>query len=73
MKYLDELIEKKIVIINYKEVEELEEGSKGSEYANHEEKDLEKKMKNLMWKMNWFIVVVAIVMFGIVVISVVMT
>jgi len=34
----------KIVIINCKEVEELEEGSEGSEYANHEEKDLEKKM-----------------------------
>ena len=42
--YLDELIDKKIVIINCKEVEELEEGSEGSEYANHEEKDLEKKM-----------------------------
>jgi len=27
----------------------MEEGSKGSEYANHEEKkDLEKKMENLM-------------------------
>ena len=38
----------KIVIINCKEVEELEEGSEGSEYANHEEKDLEKKMENLM-------------------------
>ena len=65
--YLDELIDKKIVIINFKEVEELEEGSEGSEYANHEEKDLEKKMENLMWKMNCFIVVVAIVVFGIVV------
>jgi len=71
--YLDELIDKKIVIINCKEVEELEEGSEGSEYANHEEKDLEKKMENLMWKMNCFIVVVAIVLFGIVVRSVVMT
>ena len=70
--YLDELIDKKIIIINCEEVEELEEGSEGSEYANHEEKDLEKKM-NLMWKMNCFIVVVAIVLFGIVVRSVVMT
>jgi len=70
--YLDELIDKKIVIINCEEVEELEEGSEGSEYANHEEKDLEKKMENLMWKMNCFIVVVAIVVFGIVVRSVVM-
>jgi len=73
MKYLDELIEKKIVIINCEEVEELEEGLEGSEYANHEEKNLEKKMENLMWKMNCFIVVVAIVVFGIVVRSVVMT
>ena len=71
--YLDELIDKKIVIINCEEVEELEEGSEGSEYANHEEKDLEKKMENLMWKMNCFIAVVAIVVFGIVVRSVVMT
>jgi len=70
--YLDELIDKKIVIINCKEVEELEEGSEGSEYANHKEKDLE-KMENLMWKMNCFIAVVAIVVFGIVVRSVVMT
>jgi len=52
----------------------VEEGLEGSEYANHEEKkDLEKKMENLMWKMNCFIVVVAIVVFGIVVRSVVMT
>jgi len=71
--YLDELIDKKIVIINCKEVEELEEGSEGSEYANHEEKDLEKKMENMMLKMNCFVVVVAIVLFGIVVRSVVMT
>ena len=62
----------KIVIINCEEVEELEEGSEGSKYANHEENDLEKKMKNLMWKINGFIVVVAIVVFGIVVRSVVM-
>ena len=72
--YLDELIDKKIIIINCEEVEEVEEGLEGSEYANHEEKkDLEKKMENLMWKMNCFIVVVAIVLFGIVVRSVVMT
>ena len=70
--YLDELIEKKIVIINCEEVEELEEGLEGSEYANHKEKDLE-KMENLMWKMNCFIAVVAIVVFGIVVRLVVMT
>ena len=36
-------------------------------------KDLEKKLEKMMWKMNCFIVVVAIVMFGIVVRSVVMT
>ena len=72
--YLDELIDKKIVIIDCEEVKELEERSQGSEYANHEEKkDLEKKMENLMWKMNCFIVVVAIVVFGIVVRSVAMT
>ena len=71
--YLDELIDKKIIIINCEEVEEVEEGLEGSEYANHEEKkDLEKKMENLMWKMNCFIVVVAIVVFGIVVRSVVL-
>ena len=71
--YLDELIDKKIVIIDCEEVKELEERSEGSEYANHEENDLEKKMKNLMWKINGFIVVVVIVVFGIIVRSVVMT
>ena len=71
--YLDELIDKKIVIINCKEVEELEQGSECNEYANYEEKDMEKKMENQMWKMKCFIVVVAIVVFGIVVRSVVMT
>ena len=68
------MIDKKIIIIDCEEVEELEKGSEGSEYANHEEeKDLEKKMENLMWKMNCFIAVVAIVVFGIVVRSVAMT
>lgn len=72
--YLDVLVEKKTVIINCEDVEELEEGSEDSAGGNHERnKNLEKKMEILMWKMNSFIVVFAVVLFAIVVRSFVMT
>jgi len=73
--YLDELIHKKIIIIKCEHVDELEEGSKGSEYGNDQDegnKDLE-KLENLTWKMNCFLIFVGIVVLAMVVRSVVMT
>ena len=44
--YLDELINKKIVIIKYEQIDEVEEGSHGS-VQDEDRNRLEKKLENL--------------------------
>ena len=63
--YLDELINKKIVIIKYEQIDEVEEGWQGS-VQDVDRKRLEKKMENLTWKMNCVFVVFGIVVFVII-------
>ena len=49
--YLNELIDTKIVIIKYEQIDEVEEGWQGS-VQDVDRKRLEKKMENLTWKMT---------------------
>lgn len=66
--YLDDLIDKKVVVIMCEELEDLEERIEGSETAIYEGmKDLEKKLDHLMWKMNLVFVCVGIVVLSVVV------
>jgi hypothetical protein len=66
--YLDDLIDKKVVVIMCDELEDLEEGIEGSEPAIDEGmKDLEKKLDHLMWKINLVFVCVGIVVLSVVV------
>ena len=69
-------MDKKIAIIKCEQVDELEEWSEGSEYGNDKDegnKDLGKKLENLTWKMNYFLIFAGIVELVMVVRSVVMT
>ena len=62
--------------LSSEQVDELEEGSEGSEYGNDQDegnKDLEKKLEKLTWKMNYFLIFAGIVELVMVVRSVVMT
>ena len=56
------MIDTKIVIIKYEQIDEVEEGWQGS-VQDVDRKRLEKKMENLTWKMTVFVV------FGIVVLA----
>jgi hypothetical protein len=69
--YLNELIDKKIIIIKYEQIDEVEEGWQGS-VQDEDRKRLEKKMENLTWKMNCVFVVFGIVVLAMLVRSVVM-
>jgi len=69
--YLDELMDKKIVIIKYEQVEQVEERCHGS-VQDEDHNRLEKKLENLTWKMNCVFVVFGIVVLAMVVRSVVM-
>ena len=69
--YLDELINKKIVIIKYEQINEVEEGSHGS-VQDEDRNRLEKKLENLTWKMNCVFVVFGVVVLAMVVRSLVM-
>ena len=65
------MIDKKIVMIKYEQIDEVEE----EEYGIVEDEDcsrLEKKLENLAWKMNCVFVVFGIVVLAMVVRSVVM-
>jgi hypothetical protein len=70
------LVHKKIIKVSceqIEEIEELEEGTNGAGTVKDEgTKDLEKKLEKMMWKMNCFIVCLAIVVFGVLIKSVVM-
>ena len=68
------MVPKKIIRVSCEEIEELEEGTDGAETVKDEGmKDLEKRLEKMMWKMNCFIVCLAIVVFGVLVKSVVMS
>ena len=69
--YLDELMDKKIVIIKYEQVEQVEERCHGS-VQDEDRNRLGKKLENLTWKMNCVFVVFGIVVLAMVVRSVVM-
>ena len=69
--YLDELMDKKIVIIKYEQVEQVEERCHGS-VQDEDRNRLEKKLENLTWKMNCVFVVFGIAVLAMVVRSVVM-
>ena len=69
--YLDELMDKKIVIIKYEQVEQVEERCHGS-VQDEDRNRLEKKLENLTWKMNCVFVVFGIVVLAMLVRSVVM-
>jgi hypothetical protein len=69
--YLNDLIDKKIIIIKYEQIDEVEEGWQGS-VQDEDRKRLEKKMENLTWKMNCVFVVFGIVVLAMLVRSVVM-
>ena len=69
--YLDELMDKKIVIIKYEQVDQVEERCHGS-VQDEDRNRLEKKLENLIWKMNCVFVVFGIVVLAMVVRSVVM-
>ena len=65
------MIDKKIVMIKYEQIDEVEE----EEYGIVEDEDcsrLEKKLENLAWKMNCVFVVFGIAVLAMVVRSVVM-
>jgi len=64
--YLDELINKKIVIIKYEQIDEVEEGSHGS-VQDEDRNRLEKKLENLTWKTNCVFVVFGVVVLAMVV------
>jgi hypothetical protein len=72
--YFDELVDKKIIRVSCEQIEELEgaEGIKLETVKEEGMKDMEKKPEKMMWKMNVFIVFVAIVVFAILVKFVVM-
>ena len=65
------MIDKKIVMIKYEQIDEVEE----EEYGIVEDEDcsrLEKKLENLAWKMNCVFIVFGIAVLAMVVRSVVM-
>ena len=65
------MIDTKIVIIKYEQIDEVEEGWQGS-VQDVDRKRLEKKMENLTWKMNCVFVVFGVVVLAMVVRSLVM-
>ncbi|CAD6333260.1 unnamed protein product [Miscanthus lutarioriparius] len=67
--YFDELVHKKIIRVSCEQIEEIEEPKTVKDEGV---KDLEKKLEKMMWKMNCFIVCLAIVVFGVLVKSIVM-
>jgi hypothetical protein len=56
--YLAKLVELKVVKICEEQLEEMEVGTKntGTGKEGEESKDMELKMQNLMWKMNFLLV-----------------
>ncbi|CAN6373061.1 unnamed protein product [Urochloa humidicola] len=72
--YFDELVDKKIIQVRCEQIEELAEELEGDELVDKKiihvddegMQDLEKKLEKIMWKMNFVIVFVAIVVLGVV-------
>ena len=64
------MIDKKIVMIKYEQIDEVEEGAYG--IVDEDRSRLEKKLENLAWKMNCVFIVFGIAVLAMVVRSVVM-